>query len=43
MEPLRLASLVAIALIVSSCAEPASTPVTIGVGPTPQLPHRISR
>ncbi len=38
MKLMRLASLVAIAVIVSSCAEPATAPVTIGVGPTPQLP-----
>ncbi|MEO8186837.1 MAG: hypothetical protein ABI580_05665, partial [Burkholderiaceae bacterium] len=38
MKPMRLASLVAIAVIVSACAQPATTPVTIGVGPTPQLP-----
>ena len=34
----RLASLLTVALIVSACAEPSSTPVSVGVGPTPQLP-----
>jgi glucose/arabinose dehydrogenase len=38
MKPTRLALLLAIAVLVSSCAEPATVPVTVGVGPTPQLP-----
>ena len=38
MRLLRLTSLLAAASILASCAEPARDPVTIGVGPTPQLP-----
>jgi glucose/arabinose dehydrogenase len=38
MKLSRLALLLAIAVLVSSCAEPATVPVTVGVGPTPQLP-----
>ena len=38
MKLIRFASLIIAAAILSSCAEPASTPVTIGVGPAPQLP-----
>ncbi len=38
MRFLRITSLLAAAAILSTCAEPARTPVTVGVGPTPQLP-----
>src|SRR5678815_4335534 len=38
MNPTRLASLLVIAVAVSSCAGPATAPVTVGVGPNPQLP-----
>src|SRR4029453_6134035 len=38
MNPMRLASLLASVVAVSSCAGPATAPVTVGVGPNPQLP-----
>src|SRR5687767_6084837 len=38
MRLLRITSLLATAAILASCAEPARDPVTVGVGPTPQLP-----
>lgn len=39
MKLVRVASLLAGSLLVLACAEPTSTPVTVGVGPTPQLPE----
>ncbi len=38
VNPTRLVSVLALAVGLSSCAEPTTTPVTVGVGPTPQLP-----
>lgn len=39
MNPTRHSLLATAALVLlASCAEPANTPVTVGVGPTPQLP-----
>ena len=38
MKMMRLASLLSVAVLLTSCAGPAITPVTVGVGPTPQLP-----
>ena len=35
----RLALLAAAALVLMACAPPADKPVTIGVGPNPQLPE----
>ncbi|MEP6608112.1 MAG: sorbosone dehydrogenase family protein [Burkholderiaceae bacterium] len=39
MTRIRLATLLVVALIGASCAEPARSPVSIGVGPNPQLPE----
>ena len=39
MKLLRVASLLASSLLVLACAETATTPVTVGVGPNPQLPE----
>ena len=38
MKLMRLASLVAIAVIVSLMRQPATAPYSVGVGPSPQLP-----
>lgn len=38
MKLARLPWMLAIAVLVSACAEPATMPPSVGVGPTPQLP-----